>query len=121
LSDRATPPTVALCAKEVRVTVSTHVLDTVRGCPAAGVGVRLERSDGTLLAAGVTDHDGRVADFVGSVEPGVYRLRFDTENYLGGTPFYPEVIVTFRVRVAAEHHHVPLLLSPFAYSTYRGS
>jgi 5-hydroxyisourate hydrolase len=119
--DRATLARRRAVRQEVQVTVSTHVLDTVRGGPAGGVGVRLERSDGTLLAAGVTDRDGRVADFVGAVEPGVYRLRFDTENYLGGTPFYPEVIVTFRVRVAAEHHHVPLVLSPFAYSTYRGS
>lgn len=102
------------------MTVSTHVLDATRGGPAAGVGVRLERVDGTLLAAGVTNRDGRVADFAGAVEPGVYRLRFDTENYLAET-FYPEVVVTFRVREAAEHHHVPLLLSPFAYSTYRGS
>lgn len=103
------------------MTVSTHVLDATRGVPAAGVGVRLERHDGTLLAAGVTDRDGRVADFAGDVEPGVYRLRFDTENYLGVETFYPEVVVTFRVREQAEHHHVPLLLSPFAYSTYRGS
>jgi 5-hydroxyisourate hydrolase len=103
------------------MTVSTHVLDATRGGPAAGVGVRLERADGTLLAAGVTDRDGRVADFAGDVEPGVYRLRFDTENYLGGETFYPEVVVTFRVRDGAARLHVPLLLSPFAYSTYRGS
>ncbi len=103
------------------MTVSTHVLDAVRGGPAAGVGVRLERADGTLLAAGVTDRDGRVVDFAGAVEPGIYRLRFDTETYLRVDTFYPEVIVTFRIREAAAHHHVPLLLSPFAYSTYRGS
>ena len=103
------------------MTVSTHVLDAVRGVPAGGVGVRLERGDGTLLAAGVTGRDGRVADFAGAIEPGVYRLRFDTENYLGSETFYPEVVVTFRVRSAEAHHHVPLLLSPFAYSTYRGS
>ena len=103
------------------MSVSTHVLDAVRGAPAAGVGVRLERADGTLLAAGVTDRDGRVADFAGPVDPGVYRLRFDTVSYLGGQTFYPEVVVTFQVREAAARHHVPLLLSPFSYTTYRGS
>jgi 5-hydroxyisourate hydrolase len=103
------------------VSVSTHVLDAVRGGPARGVGVRLERVDGTLLAAGVTDGDGRVSDFAGHLEPGVYRLRFDVESYLSAETFYPEVIVTFRVVDGASNHHVPLLLSPFAYSTYRGS
>lgn len=103
------------------MSVSTHVLDAVRGVPARGLGVRLERADGTLLAAGVTDGDGRVGDFAGDIEPGVYRLRFDVENYLAVETFYPEVLVTFRVRDSAAHHHVPLLLSPYAYSTYRGS
>ena len=103
------------------MTVSTHVLDATHGVPASGVGVRLERADGTLLAAGVTDGDGRVTDFAGDIEPGVYLLRFDTETYLGVETFYPEVVVTFRVRDGAARHHVPLLLSPFAYSTYRGS
>jgi 5-hydroxyisourate hydrolase len=102
------------------MSVSTHVLDAVRGGPARGLGVRLERQDGTLLAAGVTDSDGRVADFAGDLEPGVYRLRFDVEHYLAEA-FFPEVLVTFRVVDAAAKHHVPLLLSPFAYSTYRGS
>jgi 5-hydroxyisourate hydrolase len=103
------------------MSVSTRVLDAVRGAPARGIGVRLERADGTLLAAGVTDVDGRVADFAGDVEPGIYRLRFDVETYLAGETFYPEVLVTFRVSDRAAAHHVPLLLSPFAYSTYRGS
>jgi 5-hydroxyisourate hydrolase len=103
------------------MSVSTHVLDAVRGVPARGVGVRLERDDGTLIAAGVTDGDGRVGDFAGDIEPGVYRLRFDVENYLATETFYPEVLVTFRVASAGAKHHVPLLLSPFAYSTYRGS
>lgn len=103
------------------MSISTHVLDAVRGGPARGVGVRLERADGTLLAAGVTDTDGRVADFAGDVDPGIYRLRFDVERYLAAEAFYPEVLVTFRVVDGAAEHHVPLLLSPFAYSTYRGS
>ena len=101
--------------------MSTHVLDAVLGGPARGVGVRLERADGTLLAAAVTDWDGRVADFASDIDPGVYRLRFDVESYLAAETFYPEVIVTFRVVDGAAKHHVPLLLSPFAYSTYRGS
>jgi 5-hydroxyisourate hydrolase len=104
-----------------RVSVSTHVLDAVRGMPARGIGVRLERDDGTLLAAGVTDADGRVADFAGEVDAGIYRLRFDVERYFAGSTFYPEVVVTFRIGEASGSHHVPLLLSPYAYSTYRGS
>jgi 5-hydroxyisourate hydrolase len=103
------------------MTVSTHVLDAVRGAPAAGVGVRLERIDGTLVAAGVTDRDGRVTEFVGELEPGVYRLRFDTATYLGPDTFYPEVVVTFWVRDSTARYHVPLLLSPYSYSTYLGS
>jgi 5-hydroxyisourate hydrolase len=106
------------------MTVSTHVLDAVRGGPARGVGVRLERVDGTLLAASVTDGDGRVSEFAGELEAGIYRLRFDVETYWGangGATFYPEVLVTFRVTDGAAKHHVPLLLSPYSYSTYRGS
>jgi len=103
------------------VSVSTHVLDAVRGAPAHGIGVRLERVDGTLLAAGVTNGDGWVTDFAGDVEPGVYRLRFDVENYLDVETFYPEALVTFRVRHDTAKHHVTLLLSPYAYSTYGGS
>jgi len=76
----------------LHMTISTHVLDAVRGVPARGVGVRLERDDGTLLAAGVTDGDGRIGDFAGDVEPGIYRLRFDVENYLATATFYPEVL-----------------------------
>jgi 5-hydroxyisourate hydrolase len=103
------------------LSISTHVLDAVRGAPAHGIGVRLERSDGTLLAAGVTDGDGWVSNFAGDIEPGVYRLRFDVEHYLDVETFYPEVLITFRVRDGAAKYHVPLLLSPYAYSTYRGS
>ncbi|POM24702.1 5-hydroxyisourate hydrolase precursor [Actinomadura rubteroloni] len=100
------------------MTLSTHVLDAAAGRPAAGVAVTLERRDDgwTVLATAVTDDDGRVRDF-GPVHPGVHRLTFDTSAH---SAFYPEVAVAF---VVAEegHHHVPLLLSPFAYSTYRGS
>ena len=99
------------------MSVSTHVLDTTTGRPAVGVAVRLN------AAAAVTDDDGRVRDF-GPVEAGTHRLVFDTGAYFAaqGVPcFHPEVVVTFTVADPAAHLHVPLLLSPFAYSTYRGS
>ena len=110
--------------------ITTHVLDTSRGRPASGVPVRLERVSGgagRLLARGATDADGRLRDLLPAgepVEPGEYRLVFDTGAYFraqGVEGFYPEVSVLFTVRSAGEHHHVPLLLSPFGYSTYRGS
>ncbi|MFT7839948.1 hydroxyisourate hydrolase [Saccharothrix sp. BKS2] len=93
-------------------TLSTHVLDAEAGRPRVGVPVRLER-DGEVLAAGRTDEDGRLR-FAEELSPGVHRLVFEVD-----TPFYPEVTVTFRA--AAGHLHVPVLLSPFAYTTYRGS
>jgi 5-hydroxyisourate hydrolase len=93
--------------------ITTHVLDTSRGRPAAGLGVTLERA-----SAGEWQR-------VGSTKTaGTYRLVFDTGAYfqaLGVAGFYPEVVVVFEVRDPAEHHHVPLLLSPYGYSTYRGS
>jgi 5-hydroxyisourate hydrolase len=100
--------------------VTTHVLDTAAGRPAVGVPVTLEDSGG-VLATATTDEDGRVGDLGPErLAPGTYRLRFDTAAYPGGAPFFPEVLVTFVVEGDA-HHHVPLLLSPFGYSTYRGS
>ncbi|NRQ35866.1 hydroxyisourate hydrolase [Nonomuraea sp. NN258] len=96
---------------------STHVLDAVTGRPAAGVHVRLEH-EGQVVAEGRTDADGRIKGW--NPGAGVHRVVFDTGSYLTET-FYPEVVITFTVRDPAEHHHVPLLLSPFAYSTYRGS
>lgn len=108
--------------------ITTHVLDTARGCPAAGVPVALERaldSGWQPIGRGRTDADGRARDLLPSApEPGRYRLSFDTGAYFGavGEPgFYPEVSVTFVVGDGEEHYHVPLLLSPFGYSTYRGS
>ncbi|GAB2989353.1 hydroxyisourate hydrolase [Amycolatopsis acidiphila] len=101
--------------------VTTHVLDAAAGRPARGIPVRLE-TQGTLVAEGHTDDDGRIRD-LGPEElaPGVYRLVFDTAAYLGPDGFFPEITVTFRITDAHAHHHVPILLSPFAYSTYRGS
>lgn len=111
------------------MSLSTHVLDTARGRPAAGVDVRCERrtDDGwDVLASGRTDADGRIGDLVGrgDLAAGVHRLTFATGAYAregGGTSFWPEVTITFEVTAPDEHHHVPLLLSPFGYSTYRGS
>ncbi len=105
--------------------ITTHVLDTARGVPAAGVAVRLERITAAgpdELASGRTDDDGRVSDLgPAALQPGTYRLVFDTGGYLGRQAFFPEAAVTFRVAGQAAHYHVPLLLSPFGYSTYRGS
>jgi 5-hydroxyisourate hydrolase len=106
--------------------VTTHVLDTAFGRPAAGVTVVLEhdRADPPAVATAQTDADGRVADLgPDRLEPGTYRLRFHTAAYfaeLGAPTFYPEVSISFDIR-DGEHYHVPLLLSPFGYSTYRGS
>ena len=105
------------------MSVSTHVLDSVLGRPAAGVAVRLLVGD-EVLAAGVTDDDGRCRLTEEATGPGPHRLVFDTGPWFaaqGREAFYPEVVLTFAVRQPAEHHHVPLLLAPFAYSTYRGS
>jgi 5-hydroxyisourate hydrolase len=100
------------------MSLSTHVLDTSRGRPAAQVPVRLEahrHGDWLRLAEGLTD-SGWNPD-----SEGVYRLVFGTGDYLGPAAFYPEVTVAFRIADPGEHYHVPLLLSPFGYSTYRGS
>jgi 5-hydroxyisourate hydrolase len=108
----------------VTATISTHVLDAVTGRPAAGMTVRIERLDGTAVISGVTDDDGRVPGFRdAALDAGHHRIVFDTGGYFestGRTAFYPEVSVAFTV-AADEHYHVPLLLSPYAYSTYRGS
>jgi 5-hydroxyisourate hydrolase len=107
-----------------RVTVSTHALDAVRGRPATGVEVLLERrtDDGwASVAARETDADGRISDLAEAADVGVYRLTFDVEGWAGADSFYPEVVIVFRITDAAAHHHVPVLLSPYAYSTYRGS
>jgi 5-hydroxyisourate hydrolase len=107
--------------------VTTHVLDTALGRPAAGVPVRLSRLDAevsTVVGVGETDEDGRCAGLAPrELEPGTYRLHFDTAAYFqqtGQEGIFPEVSITF-LRHNTGHVHVPLLLSPFAYSTYRGS
>lgn len=106
-------------------TLSTHVLDTSRGVPASGVPVTLVTDDGRELGSATTDDDGRVGTLGPDVlDPGDYRLRFDTAAYFaatGATGFYPDVTISFTVADADQHYHVPLLLNPYGYSTYRGS
>lgn len=110
--------------------ITTHVLDTSRGRPAEGIKVQLETMQGEKwfdLARGATNKDGRVADLLDPALPlakGIYRLTFDTRGYfagLGVDTFFPYVTITFEIHEPAQHYHVPLLLSPFGYSTYRGS
>jgi len=111
-----------------RSLITTHVLDTALGQPAEGVTVTLTsitESGAEQIASGTTDADGRVQDLGPTrLEPGCYRLVFDTGAYHAGTgqpSFFPEVAITFMIADSAAHHHVPVLLSPYAYSTYRGS
>ncbi len=111
--------------------ITTHVLDTARGCAAAGVGVLLDREEATgewaRLGSGVTDADGRLRTLLpaGPLLPGAYRLTFDAAAYFEacGTraAFWRAVTVEFLVKDPGGHLHVPLLLSPFGYSTYRGT
>ncbi len=104
-------------------TLSTHVLDTSLGKPAAGIRVTLLRGE-QAVAEATTDADGRARDFVRQLEPGDYRLRFDVEPYFrrsGKDGFYRSINIDFVVFPGNQHYHVPLLLSPFGYSTYRGS
>jgi 5-hydroxyisourate hydrolase len=111
--------------------ITTHVLDTAAGRPARGVPVRLELlTDGKgwmKLAERMTDPDGRVKDLLADgakLDPGTYRLTFGTGAYFAAqkiATFYPEANVVFEIRDPGQHYHVPLLVSPFGYSTYRGS
>jgi 5-hydroxyisourate hydrolase len=100
------------------VSLSTHVLDTVRGKPASGVAIELLR-DGAVLESVVTDHDGRAR--FGDPGPGEYELAYAIGDYFGEAPFLDRVPIRFRITDADAHYHVPLLASPWAYSTYRGS
>ena len=113
------------------MSISTHVLDTSRGCPADGLTVVLElltdAEDWRVVGSGTTDRDGRVGEFVKDqalMVVGTYRLTFETGDYFeraGVSSFHPRVQIVFSVRDADEHYHVPLLLGPFGYTTYRGS
>ena len=109
--------------------ITTHVLDTSIGRPAGGVDVRLEFLEGSqweVIGSGTTDSDGRLRTLMSGRDAirGVYRITFDTGDYFsrrGHTTFFPEVAIVFQVLDPEQHHHVPLLVSPFGYSTYRGS
>lgn len=109
--------------------ITTHVLDTAAGRPGSGIAIELEHDQGgtwQLVGAGVTDDDGRLRTLTpqGPVAPGTYRIRFQTGAYFashGSAGFFPVVEIQFSVLDGAAHYHVPLLLSPFGFSTYRGS
>jgi len=105
--------------------VTTHVLDASLGRPAVGVAVALYDEDGAIVAEGVTDDDGRVSDLgPDALALGEYSIVFETGVYFAASEtdsFYPRVSIDFELTDASAHYHVPLLLSPFAYSTYRGS
>lgn len=105
--------------------VTAHVLDATAGTPASGVGVTLLTGEGAAIATAVTDDDGRVRELgPDQLDGGDYRIEFGTGAYFAGrstATFYPRVVVDFTVLAGQAHYHVPLLLSPFAYSTYRGS
>lgn len=110
--------------------ITTHVLDTARGAPARGVHVKLERVAGDgweLVGDGETDIDGRLQTLIArdvAVTPNTYRLTFDTHAWSRRNHvdcFFPEVQIVFDVKDSSQHYHVPLLISPYGYSTYRGS
>jgi 5-hydroxyisourate hydrolase len=104
--------------------ITTHVLDTARGLPAALIPVQLDMfitgHGWREIGHGITNDDGRIGDFGEPAASGVYRLMFDIAAYLPSA-FFPSIAVTFEVRDPNDHYHLPLLLSPFGYSTYRGS
>jgi 5-hydroxyisourate hydrolase len=111
--------------------ISTHVLDTAQGCPASDVPVRLQRQESEghwrTLTSSRTDRDGRCVQLLAEDEtltPGIYRLEFDTAAYFAARKLdglYPRVEIAFHVRDGENHFHIPLLLSPNGYTTYRGS
>jgi 5-hydroxyisourate hydrolase len=110
--------------------ITTHVLDTSTGKPGAGIAVSLEYKDGTgwqNIASGTTDGDGRLRGLIGDggeFQVGEYRLTFEVGEYFGSQGvecFFPSVTLSFVVKDVGQHYHVPLLVSPFGYSTYRGS
>lgn len=106
------------------MSLSTHVLDTARGVPGAGIAVRLLDGAGAEIGSATTDDDGRAVLLAGQVPAGTHRLVLDTARYQaahGQEPFFAEVVVALAVPEPAARLHVPVLLSPFGYTTYRGS
>lgn len=106
-------------------TLSTHVLDTTFGQPARGLKLTLKDEQGQIIAEGLTNEDGRFKDWpTDGFKNGVYELTFHTGDYLirqHGQAFYPKASICFELTGADAHFHVPLLVSPYSYSTYRGS
>ena len=110
--------------------ITTHVLDTSKGLPAEGITISLQRPIGEdqweEITSGITNSDGRISNFLSNdqkIRPGRYRMLFETKSYFEKANlvgFYPEVPVIFEI-TDTDHYHIPLLLSPFGYSTYRGS
>lgn len=113
----------------MRSSITTHILDTSTGKPAAGVTVCLEIQDSDgwrLIANKSTDDDGRIADLMAyqTLTAGIYRLTFKTKEYFVATAresFFPKVTIEFEITNLRQHYHVPLLLSPYGFTTYRGS
>jgi 5-hydroxyisourate hydrolase len=105
--------------------ITTHVLDTAKGCPAANITVTLEffnADNWELVAQGTTDTDGRIMDWMPeAAQKGQYRINFATAAYHHNKGFFPSVTINFMIDNPEQHYHVPLLLSPFSFSTYRGS
>lgn len=104
-------------------TLSSHILDTTSGKPVEGIKLTLSRPDGTTLT-GTTDSDGRFKDWGTSFEAGIYTLRFHCDEYLmstHGQSFYPHIDICFKLGEEGGHYHVPLLISPYGFSSYRGS
>ena len=105
--------------------ITTHVLDTAKGCPAENIDVVLEFSingEWAPITKGTTDADGRIMDWMDNgMQIGEYRITFTIDNYHEGKGFFPSVSINFKIDDADQHYHVPLLLSPFSFSTYRGS
>ncbi len=111
--------------------ITTHVLDTSQGRPASGIEVKLSFRNSTgmwrELASGKTNDEGRIMNLLAAdfqLTPGVYQMTFDTGSYFrqqAAVSFYPFVCIIFEITHPEQHYHVPLLLSPFGYSTYRGS
>ena len=109
--------------------ITTHILDTSKGKPASGISIVLYRGlndDWNEMARGLTNSDGRITDLLSKemvLPPGMYKLRFETKDYFekdARSTFYPYIEIIFDIQ-SAEHYHIPLLLNPFGYSTYRGS